>query len=206
MNINKKVAYIIFIIVVVICGILYTTFDYNTGGKVNTNIIEKKDDDKNNSNNENKKSENNLGNKLEVNKKNIKVYICGEVIHEGVYKLEEGARVCDALKLAGGLKESAAKTIINLARYLVDGEMIYFPSKNEVESGKYSIASKNSLININYGTKDELMTLPGIGEAKADDIINYRESNGLFDNIEDIKQVDGIKEALYGKIKDLITI
>lgn len=194
MNINKKVTYAIFIAFIVVCGFIYTIFDYSNDNESTVNNIKfTNDESKENQENSDEKGL-------------ITVYICGAVMNEGVYTLENGARVYEALEMAGGVKPEAAQAIVNLARYIIDEEMIYFPTKKEVESGKYSIEGMNLLININYATKDKLMTLPGIGEAKADTIVKYRQNNGLFENIEDIMKVDGIKEALYNKIKDLITI
>ena len=150
----------------------------------------------------------------EQEKKEIVVYLCGSIAKEGVYNLSQGARVFEAVNLAGGLKEEASKKHINLARELVDGESIYFPTEEEGEEiaiiqGEEPIALQgpgNSLVNINTASLQELTSLPGIGEAKAKSIIQYRESNGAFKTIEDIKKVTGIKNALFSLIKDLICV
>ena len=155
----------------------------------------------------------------------IYVYVCGAVAKEGVYKLSADDRVCDALDKAGGLNEDAAAGYINLAEKLSDGERIYFPTQAEVDEklfpamevngtadpaseGKASEESGQSddLVNINTATREQLMTLPGIGEAKADMIISYRDEHGCFNSIEDIMNISGIKTGVYNKIKDHITV
>ncbi|WP_031555594.1 helix-hairpin-helix domain-containing protein [Lachnospira multipara] len=136
------------------------------------------------------------------------VYVCGEVLNPGVYELDSNQRVIDAIKLAGGTLEDANLEALNLATLVKDGEKIYIPSINDLEfetnpSGETSVSSK---ININTATKDQLMTLPGIGESRALAIIAYRDDKGKFISIEDIKNVSGIKDAAYNKIKDLICV
>lgn len=138
------------------------------------------------------------------------VYVCGQVNAPGVYVLAEGSRVCDAFLAAGGLTEEAAKDYWNQARLLSDGEMIYVPT--EEEAGERILEADNvgnaddGKININTANKEGLMTLPGIGEAKAESIIAYRDAHGGFSSIEEIMEVEGIKEGMYKKIKDYIEI
>ena len=127
--------------------------------------------------------------------------------------LPEGSRVYDLFELAGGLTELAAADYWNQAKVLSDGEMIYVPSKEEVKDrvleGNHSISidSDNSnKVNINTASQAELMTLPGIGETRALAIIAYRQENGPFSSLEELKNVEGIKEAVFSKVKDLIEI
>ena len=139
------------------------------------------------------------------------VYICGEVVSPGVYELNSSDRIASALEMAGGFTDLAAREYINLAEYVTDGMKIYIPSIEESRSGLISESqatdtSGNGLININTATKEQLMTLKGIGESRAEDIIAYRESNQGFKSIEDIMNVSGIKDALFNKIKDNITV
>ena len=143
--------------------------------------------------------------------KNICVYVCGHVQTPGVYTLPEGSRIYDAFVLAGGFTESAATEYWNQARVLADGEMIYVPSKEEVKDRRFDDedtgeTSKSDKININTASKEELMTLPGIGETKALSILAYRQENGPFSSLEELKNVEGIKEAVFSKVKDLIEI
>lgn len=147
----------------------------------------------------------------------IAVYICGAVKHPGVYSLSNGQRVCDAVSAAGGFKKSAARYAINLAKTLSDGEQVTVPTKKQASSynsGKKqdskdkninSPEEKTGLVNINTAPKEELMALPGIGESKADAVIEYRLSNS-FKSIEDIKNVTGIKDGVFNQIKDQITV
>ncbi len=149
----------------------------------------------------------------------ICVYICGAIKNPGVYTLSHGSRICDLFTLAGGLTEDAATDFWNQASVLSDGEMIYVPTIKEVEEQNYNpLESQGSIrdsggagecdgkININTASKEELMSIPGIGETRADAILAYRQENGTFANIEDIMQVQGIKEGMYEKIKNYIKI
>lgn len=137
----------------------------------------------------------------------ICVYICGAVHEPGVYELPEGSRVHEALDMAGGMTEEAAAYALNLARIAVDGEQIYVPDAEEIQGQSIlSGSGYEKKVNINTASMEELMTLTGIGEAKAESIIRYREENGGFQSIEDLMEIGGIKEGVFEKIKDDITI
>ena len=136
------------------------------------------------------------------------VHVCGAVESPGVYYLEEGSRIHEAVTLAGGLKENAAGEYINLAQMISDGQQIYIPDIDEVKEGTPFIPSSvdDGLVNINTASLSELKTIPGIGDTKAEAIISYRENVAVFASVEDIKNVAGIKESLYEKIKDFIKV
>lgn len=142
------------------------------------------------------------------------VYVCGEVLFPGVYELPEGARLVDAIEAAGGMTEAAADSYLNLAAYAADGQKIEVLSAEkarelEEEAEKQEKADRlvqGGLVNLNLATKEQLMTLTGIGEAKAEDILNYRETNGGFSNVEELMQIPGIKSGVFQKIKDQITV
>ena len=144
----------------------------------------------------------------------IYVYVCGWVKRSGVYKLPQGTRVCDAVDAAGGFKGKASRDGVNLAEALSDGQQIYIPSVDEVSSDPeagsagtgMSSGTESGKVNINTAPREELMTLTGIGEAKADAIISYREQTGAFSSIEDIMNISGIKEGVFSRIKDDITV
>lgn len=165
----------------------------------------------------------------------IIVHVSGAVNKEGIVELEENSRISDAIDKAEGLKENADTKNINLAFKLEDGMKIYIPTigesiaENEVnennnmidENSKYVTSEsgvaqeenngqteekKSEKVNINKATQTELEGLPGIGPATAIKIINYRNENGKFKNIEDIKEVSGIGDAKYENIKDLICV
>ena len=139
----------------------------------------------------------------------IYVHICGAVINPGVYQVPAGTRVYQALELAGGSSDDAYLSGINLADKLADGQKVYIPSEGENAEGILSTDSggvQSVMVNINTASEAELMTLPGIGQSRAKDIINYRVKNGLFESIDDIMKVSGIKEAAFEKIKDLIKV
>ena len=135
----------------------------------------------------------------------IYVYVCGAVKESGVFALPKGSRAIDALNASGGFTEDAQTTYVNLASYVSDGEKLYFPTVDEVENADTSLKD-DGMVNINTADKTMLMTLPGIGESKAADIISYRESNGDFQTIEDIMNVPGIKESSFVRLKSLIKV
>ena len=144
------------------------------------------------------------------------VHVCGQVASPGVYELPAGSRIYEAVKAAGGFTENAAEESVNLASPIEDGVQIRIYSKDEAETLAAGAApfdgfeasgeGKEPVVNLNTATKEELMTLSGIGESRAEDIIRYREENGGFQNIEDIMKVSGIKDAAFQKIKDRITV
>lgn len=139
----------------------------------------------------------------------IMVHICGQIAEPGVYQVPEGSRVYEVIELAGGFVPGAAESYLNLAETVTDGQKLVVPSLDEVADDRYGelpVEDKNSgLININTADKTLLMSLPGIGEAKALAIIAWRMENGAFQTTEDIMQVSGIKGSAYEKIKQLIT-
>lgn len=144
------------------------------------------------------------------------VYVAGAVKSPGIYRYTGMARIQDAIEAVGGFKENAAKDFLNLAKLLEDGEKIVVPTKKQAkkllkkqehDSERSDLTegeNTESKVNINLATKEELMTLPGIGEAKAEMIITYRTEQGGFKKPEDIMQISGIKEGVYNKIKDKI--
>lgn len=144
--------------------------------------------------------------------KTVCVYICGAVVHAGVYELPEGSRVYQVIEAAGGLSEDADTLLINQARIVEDGEQIRIYTNEEGLDADLQIHDQNSgkteagKININKADKEELMTLPGIGEAKAESILEYRDAQGGFQTIEEIMNIAGIKEAVFSKIKEKITV
>lgn len=142
------------------------------------------------------------------NTKDIYIDISGAVKIPGIYKLKSGDRVQDALIKSGNLLENAHKEWIqkklNLASTLSDGQKIYIPFESESILGLQNQTNTN-LININQATASELEKLPRIGPAIATKIVEYRQNNGNFNSIEDIKQVPGISESLYQDIASLIT-
>ena len=159
----------------------------------------------------------------------IFIDIKGEVENPGVYEMQLGDRVIDAVQMAGGFTDEATTDNVNLSKKLKDESVIIIPSylkdyenvtiKNDYEidinddivqseknESDEKIESSSNLININTASVVELMSLDGIGESKAKAIIEYRDINGDFENILDIKNVSGIGESIYEKIKDYITV
>lgn len=137
----------------------------------------------------------------------IAVYVCGAVASPGVYELPEGSRVYEALEQAGGLTKDAAQTAVNQAQRLTDGQMLAIPTVEEAaEQSAKQQSAQDGLVNINTADAQELKTLPGIGDAKAAGIIAYREAHGAFRSIEEIKNIEGIKDGVYAKLQDCIKV
>ncbi len=144
------------------------------------------------------------------------VHLCGAVEHPSVYRAVKGSRLVEIIDLAGGLTKDAAGDYINQAMIVEDGQRIYIPTGEEVRElpsvdyisgGSENNRSEDSgLIDINEADKEELMSLPGIGQAKADSIIEYRNAGGGFQSIEDLMNVPGIKEGLFHQVSSYITI
>ena len=148
----------------------------------------------------------------EKEKEFIYVHVCGAVVLPGVYKLPAGSRAYEAVDAAGGVTDDAAPYLVNLAGVLCDGQKLYIPkegedvAQEEYSQAAYAHTSEKTKVNINTATKEQLMTLNGVGQSKADAIISYREKNGSFKNIEQIMEVNGIKNAAFERIKEDITV
>ena len=209
-NLNQKQKKIISIILLIIAILTYYYF-YT---KNNTEEINNKDLEISNNQTQETKEE------------KIVVHITGAVNKEGIIELEENARLADAIEKAGGTKENADIKNINLATILEDGMKVHIPTVEETQTNNENINVENNAnsqinagtkevtsntktqgkININTATEEELDTLPGIGPSTASKIIDYRKENGKFKSVEEIKEVSGIGDAKYEKIKKLITI
>lgn len=217
---NKKNKILLIVIVAIVAIIsYYFIFDRKEEWLNNQEQnLEIKEEIKTNDQIENNSNEQ----QLEKNE-NIIVHVSGAVNKEGIVELKNNSRIIDAIDKAGGLKDEADITNINLAYIIEDGMKIHIPSKEEKESTiivesnidsgtveqSNEIKSNNNKklkININTATKTDLETLPGIGESTALKIIEYRKKKGKFKLIEDIKQVNGIGENKFNKIKELITV
>lgn len=139
----------------------------------------------------------------------IFIDICGAVKLPGVYEVDSETRLFEVIEKAGGLEPDADLDSINQAEFVSDGQKIIIPSSSQpttsITGPSSSTSSQSGLVNINTASKDELMTLSGIGEAIASRIIEYREQT-RFQTIEDIMSVKGIGNAVYAKISDSITV
>ena len=154
----------------------------------------------------------------------LAVYVCGAVFSPGVYYLPPGSRVCDAIDAAGGFSGDADTQWLNLARPVNDSEMLSVCTTEETASlkelgiGPDQVPDRQGLsgagetgglsgkIDLNSASAEQLMTLPGIGESKAEAIIRYREESGPFSCTEDVMNISGIKDRVYSQIKDRITV
>lgn len=134
----------------------------------------------------------------------ITVHIVGAVSSPGIYQLPAGSRVYQLLELCGGFSAEADQETLNQARPLMDGEQIQIMRTGE--SPQLNSSGSASKININRATADELTALPGIGAVRAGQIVDHREKNGYFDDIQEIMDVGGIGEKTFKNIAELITI
>lgn len=221
----KKIFLILFGISIVLIGVIFVLYKNNQSMNEEVIDIFKDEEEKEDISTESLEEETS---EIEKNINKVVVDIKGMVASPGVYEVDSSARVNDVIEIAGGLIEGADTSMINLAKIVSDemtiiiysSEEILEKYKNEVcvcdcpeiindaciDSDTDNSNVNNELVNINTASKDELMTIPGIGESKADTIIKYREENGNFKSIEDIKNVSGIGESLFEKIKDYITV
>ncbi|WEO79071.1 helix-hairpin-helix domain-containing protein [Cryobacterium sp. SO2] len=151
----------------------------------------------------------------------IFVHVLGAVAHPGLFEVNEGARVVDVVAAAGGLLPTADQTGVNLARLVSDGEQLYVPVQGEVvpaagaqggsgagtASGANGSASgATTTVNLNTATAADLDTLPRIGPAMAQRILDYREAEGRFASVEDLRNVTGIGEKTFAALKDLVSV
>ena len=136
------------------------------------------------------------GGEIIKEKTQIIVDIKGAVMFPGIYAVDEGSLLIDVVNLAGGFLNNADVNSINYAMVVENNQMIVIPIIN----------SSSNLININNASLDELMMLPKIGKAKAENIINYRMKIGKFTSIEQLKNVDGLSDAIFEDIKSLVTL
>jgi len=202
---QEKITIILLLIVIIIGGgiILYKNMNSEDNFVINraSNI-----------------TENNPATPIEI--PSVIVHIAGAVKNPGVYQLRSTDRIVDAVKIAGGETEEANLDLINLAALLKDGQKIIVPYKiyneigeemnkdiyNNTENGYSSLVSTSAKVNINIADTIILQTLPGIGQVLSERIIEYRNKNGLFGVIDDIKDVSGIAEKKFEGIKDLICV
>lgn len=145
----------------------------------------------------------------------ITIYVTGAVNKPGLVKVPEGARAADAVNACGGLLPTADSEKVNMAQALKDGQQLKVPEKsgaaNKTDVSKTDRSNKSKigggeLVNINTADEKTLDTLPGVGPAMAKRIIEYRETEGAFQSIEDIKKIRGIGDAKFAKLKDKICI
>lgn len=146
----------------------------------------------------------------EAEEKWIIVDVCGEVENAGVVRLKEGDRVIDAIESAGGLLDTADRKRVNMARVVIDGEQIYISKQGEetedIANTKLEKVGNSNKVNINKASKGELQSLGGVGEVLAERIVQHREKNGMFKNIDEIMNVSGIGNKKFESIKEFISV
>lgn len=143
---------------------------------------------------------------VSVNQAVIFVHVIGEVKQPGIYELEAGSRVFDAIFAAGGLTDEAEQETVNLARSLTDGEQIHIGAIGDSQISGETEVGQAPTVNLNRSSQAELESLPGVGPALAGRIIDYREQNGGFRAIEDLKNVGGIGDKLFAGLMHRVTL
>lgn len=222
MNLNKeKIKKISIIVIIMVLIIGYFIYQRKNEFTISEEVVS---------------NENTIEEPKEEECKKIIVHISGAVKQEGVVELEEDSRIADAIEKVGGLKENAETKEINLAYKLEDGMKIYIPTKEEIKNkesqevnreneyvygetkenssqvnnsqrnSEPKETTRNKKVNINKASQEELDRLPGIGPSTANKILEYRKQNGNFKSIEDIKEVSGIGESKFEKIRNMITV
>lgn len=214
---NKKQKILIFICVMLFIGIagsLYSCNWHQGDSSQEVILLENEEND-----------DNMIDNTQSVLKQDMKeqqepsliyVHICGAIKAPGVYEVEEGERLITIVTMAGGFVKEAAIDYVNLASIVKDGEKIYIPTLHEIkernllkdgleESWNIIEEKTEKKVNLNTALLEELMTLSGIGESKALAIIQYREKHA-FQSIEEVMNIEGIKQGVFQKIQDQITI
>lgn len=196
---KSQYKYVLFALVIAICGVLWFLGKQENGSRKEETdvfagqIVEEADEER--------------------AEQKVYIHIVGAVKKPGVYIFDEKPRVIEVVEKAGGFKKGAVKSEINQAEIVEDGAQIVIRSSKDKKSDSHGEQTQENgkegdsgLIDINHATKEELMTLTGIGESKAMSIITYRETNGKFKKIEDIMNITGIKSGVYEKIKDQIRV
>lgn len=147
---------------------------------------------------------------VESSSATVVVAITGKVRRPGLVRLPAGARVADALDAAGGVLPGTDLSYLNLARKLADGELIVVglpaPAGTAVPGAGAGAAGSGARVNLNTATVAQLDALPGVGPVMAQRIIDYRDRHGGFKSVSELRQVDGIGDARFDDLKDLVTV
>lgn len=200
--------------VLIICGLLYFLLSNDSSTTPQVELI---DSFQMSEQKEQKNSETELAEPIEQAPIIVMVDVKGAVKHPGVYEVDTASRVIDAVTLAGGYLENADTRLINHAQKLQDEMVIYIPLEGEepldvadslttMPNGSSGSGSSDGKVNLNTADETALMTLPGIGPAKAQAILAYRQEIGSFKVIEDIKSVSGIGDKTFERLQELITV
>ena len=224
---KKKIIIVVVILILFIAYLIYENIKESSSEIDFNTLLDGAENEEEQNKSENiVESEQSKTNETANIEETIVVHITGEVKKEGVIYLKRGARIVDAIKEAGGETKEADLSQVNLAYELQDGQKIYIPNKNEKisqyiigkngetmndnsantgnESTSYN--KEGAKVNINTASQAELDSLPGIGPALAQRIIDFRVENGNFNSIEDIQNVKGIGDSKYEDIKDKIVV
>jgi competence protein ComEA len=177
--------------ITLIATVAFSTYVFSSGSSsTNTVTIEKSDSQSETT--------------AEIQSPKIYVHVAGFVKAPGIYQLDSGSRVYDAVLAAGGFTAKANQASVNMARAITDGEQLLISSG--VSSSVFEGGVSSSLMSLNQASSSQLEDLPGVGPALAGRIIDWREANGGFKEIEDLLNVAGIGDKLFASVKDLVTL
>ncbi|MQS52296.1 helix-hairpin-helix domain-containing protein [Companilactobacillus mishanensis] len=199
----KEYKIVVLTCLVMLLGVMYLNVNGNKKSQVTetkpmTEVVQKKDPMKSKEN----------------EPKNMMVDVQGEVKHPGVFKMNKGSIVLDAVKMAGGITESGDIRQVNQAQRVTDAMQIYIPhigEKSAVASGNTNSGSQSSdksktQVNINTAAVEDFQSVSGIGPKKAEKIIEFREKNGNFAQLEDLTKVSGIGDKTLETLRDSLTV
>ena len=208
MDNKKRYKVVIAVIAVLVCGIIYITTNYRP---MSSEVVTEQFADEKTAGRENGQQEQEPVEEPDEDGSTVYIHICGEVKKPGVYTFDLPPRLMEVVEKAGGFTKKADSSAVNLAESVTDGSQITIPSKSKkkkesAEEKEVQDTTSEGKVNINTASREELMTLNGIGESKASQIISYRETNGLFKKIDDIMNISGIKEGVFNNIKDYIIV
>ncbi len=204
MDVKKQLIFIISIIFIFLFGLAYKILNISPELTQGSNILTKTNEKVFV---EKLQAEENIEPEAE---ENIFVYIAGEVVSPDVYKLKSNSRMIELVEAAGGFTESAETKNINLAQKLVDEQYVYVPKLGDdldnFQNNPIANNTTNGKIDINTADKQTLMEIPSIGETLSQSIIDYRETNGKFMNIEELKNVDRIGDKTFERIREYVFV
>lgn len=212
-SVKKKVIYAVLAVLIAACGLTFAVKQYGSGESYG--YVEEKGQGSEAGEEEIADSKN-IRTSVEGGQpgadgcedQKLGVFVCGQVKEEGIRYLIRGARVDDAIRLAGGFTDEADRTYWNLAAYVYDGQRIYVPKVGEIvpypeESNAYDAFGR---LDLNAATVSMLTELPNIGEKRASDIVKFREKIGRFTSVDQLEEIRGIKGSVYQSIKDLVCV
>jgi competence protein ComEA len=213
-NLLIQYKFYVLLLLCIVFGCAYYFFIYQPNPSTNQTISQL---EKNTQSNVDEKIKTEPKEELKPKVETIMIDVKGEIKKPGVYQSNQGERVIDVINQAGGLTDKADESQINFAAHVQDEMVVYIPAKGEISanfppdlsslpSTATGSSQKTNKINLNKADETELQNLPGIGPSKAASIISYRNENGPFQSIDDLKNISGIGDKTFEKLKESIMV